>query len=158
MTEADRTGPLHLTTAHTVARAHAELALMRDRLSAAGVPGALSLTGGSSLEGLWTKGDVDLHLRVSAEQFEAAGTRLRRLLVPARREIWTTSFAAFERPGEPPLGIALTVIGCEHDRRFVRSWQRMAADPVARQRYNALKLLRGNVEAAKSAFFDELST
>jgi uncharacterized protein len=128
----------------------------RRLLEAHGIPGELSLTGGSSIEGLLTKGDIDLHLRVTEGEFLDALDALPRLLAPVRREIWTPSFAVCEHDGEPPVGVAVTVIDSEHDRRFVVSWRQMRTDEAARQAYNALKLAGGDVEEAKSRFFDSL--
>jgi len=147
---------MQMTTAATVAQARGELELTRIELNRAGVPGRLVLTGGSSIEGLWTKGDIDLHLRVTQQEFGRAIDLLPGLLPIAHPEIWTPWFAVFERP-RPPLGIAVTVIGSEHDLRFIRSWQRMAADPEARRRYNEVKRTGGNVEDAKARFFDDLA-
>ena len=128
---------MHMTTAETVAGARTELEAMRIELNRAGVPGQLVLTGGSSIEGLWTKGDIDLHLRVTTQGFQTACALLPDLIPIAHPGIWTPWFAVFERP-RPPLGIAVTVIGSEHDIRFVRSWQRLAGDPDARRRYNKI--------------------
>jgi len=147
---------MQLTTGDSVDRARAQLEAMRTALASAGVPGQLVLTGASSIEGLWTKGDIDLHLRVTERDFATAIELLPALLPIAHPDIWTPWFAVFERL-TPPLGIAVTVIGSEHDLRFVRSWQRMADDPDARRRYNEVKLGGGNVEDAKSRFFDDLA-
>ncbi len=146
-----------LTDARSVAFAEAVLRQESERLAAAGVPGELLLTGGSSLEGLLTKGDIDLHLRVTAEQFAEAVERLSEVHDVVHPEIWTRQFATFERPGQPPVGIAVTVIDSEHDRRFVRTWQRMRSDPAARETYNGLKRAGGDVEERKSRFFTSIS-
>ena len=146
-----------LTTAETVAEARRALEEERAFLASQGIRGTLSLTGGSSLEGLVTKGDIDLHLRVGSPDFAPAQARLVPRYQPAHPEIWTDSFAAFERGTEPPIGLALTIVGSEHDRRFVRSWERMATDAAARAAYNDLKRRGGDVESAKSAFFDSLA-
>ncbi|WP_146067337.1 hypothetical protein [Arthrobacter sp. SX1312] len=145
-----------LTTAETVARALAVLTEHRLGLNGGGVPGQLSLTGGSSLEGLLTKGDIDLHLRVMPGEFAIATSRLTLIFDRARQEIWTPSFAVFERDSTPPVGIAVTVVDSEHDRRFVRSWERMRTDETARRYYNLLKRRGGDVEAAKAQFFTDL--
>ena len=145
-----------LTNAETVAEARRILERERRALSEAGVPGELTLTGGSSIEGLLTKGDIDLHLRVREDEFEAAKGALTRLYRAVLAEIWTPSFATFERAAVPPIGVALTVVDTEHDRRFVRSWERMRTDASARAAYNALKRAGGDVEDAKSRFFDSL--
>ena len=62
---------------------------------------------------------------------------------------------------QPPVGIAATPEGSEHDVRFTRSWQLLAADPALVAEYNAMKLADdgpqgAGYEARKSAFFDQL--
>ncbi|QIG38783.1 hypothetical protein G5T42_04185 [Microbacterium sp. 4R-513] len=146
-----------LTTADSVAQARGILAREQEALAKAGVPGVLGLTGGSSLEGLVTKGDIDLHLRVQPAEFELAKQALVPRYRPVHLDIWTGSFATFERDAQPPIGIALTVVGSEHDHRFTTSWDRMRTDAAARAAYNALKRAGGDVEHAKSRFFDGLT-
>lgn len=146
-----------LTTAATVERARAVFEVHRDRLREHGVPGELELTGGSSVAGLLTKGDIDLHLRVPSSDFAVAVAELRLLYAAVLPDIWTGTFAVFEEDAMPPVGIAVTAIASEHDRRFTRSWERMRSDAAARERYNALKRAGGDVEEAKSRFFDELT-
>lgn len=152
------TGPvLRTTTAESVAAARMILNQERRALAEAGIEGELTLTGGSSLEGLLTKGDIDLQLRVTRQQFPYAVAGLHRMsgrYVPAHPEIWTPWLAAFERAEGPPVGIAVTIVGSEHDRRFVTSWRRMADDPGAREEYNAVKRRATDYEAEKSRFFD----
>lgn len=147
---------LTLTTPETVARAQEILGTHRRELERAGVPGSLTLLGGSSLVGLLTKGDVDLHLRVPADAFPVAVARLLDSYKPANREIWTPAFVTVERPGDPDVGIAVTAIGSEHDARFSRTWAVMRASESARLRYNDIKRRRPGDEVAKSRFFDEV--
>ncbi len=136
--------------------------LERERRRLAGVvEGELVLTGGSSLAGALTGGDVDLHLRVDASAFPATRTVLCRLYEIVNAEIWTDTLATFGVKGED-VGVALTPIGSEHDRRFTRAWTRLAADPEVLERYNAMKRAHQGGEerdylAAKRAFFDALA-
>jgi GrpB-like predicted nucleotidyltransferase (UPF0157 family) len=127
------------------------------------IPGAeLHLTGATSLPGAQTKGDVDLHLRVPRSGFTAAVAELSGRYRIVHRDIWTDGFATFELDDYGlPVGIALTAIGDEHDELFIRTWQRIAADPAALAGYNAMKRRSATgedagYEAAKSAFFAEL--
>jgi hypothetical protein len=59
---------------------------------------------------------------------------------------------------DPPVGLAVTPAGSQHDLRFTPSWQLLAADPALIQQYNALKrsATDADYEARKSAFFDML--
>jgi alkanesulfonate monooxygenase SsuD/methylene tetrahydromethanopterin reductase-like flavin-dependent oxidoreductase (luciferase family)/GrpB-like predicted nucleotidyltransferase (UPF0157 family) len=154
------TGPLlHMTTAESVAASRIILNEERRALAEAGVHGELTLTGGSSIPDLLTKGDIDLHLRVTAAKFADAVAGLRGMsdrYQIVHPEIWTPWLAAFERVSGPPVGIAITVVGSEHDRRFVNSWERLGADPAARREYNALKRRAPDYETEKSAFFDRI--
>lgn len=128
------------------------------------VPGGdLVLTGASSMPDLLTAGDIDLHLRVPAAEFDLAIERLRGVYAVVLPGIWRDGFATFAVPdADPPIGVALTAIDGEHDRRFRRSWARLAADESARMAYNAIKRAHeGRPEsdylAAKSQFFDALA-
>jgi hypothetical protein len=144
------------TDESSVERARAIAEVVRGLLRAHGVAGELTLTGGSSLPGLLTKGDIDLHLRVSAADFADVVERLRGVADAAHPEIWTDTFATFERIQEPIVGIAVTVVGSEHDTRFTSGWAHLAEHADAREEYNALKR-RVEYEAEKSRFFDTIS-
>ncbi|MVA75931.1 hypothetical protein GC722_07835 [Auraticoccus sp. F435] len=148
------------------------LAVEQQRLAALGVPGELVLTGASSLPGVLTRGDVDLHLRVAPERFDAAVAALRRVHPVVHPEIWSPgSLATFaldtpgpDTPGldvDLPAGLAVTALGSEHDVRFTRCWAVLAAEPELVSRLNQLKrsaarLGEGEYEHRKSTFFDSL--
>ena len=120
----------------------------------------LVLVGGSSLPDTLTKGDVDLHLRVPAEDFGPAVIALRGIYRVVHPEIWQDSLATFAVPAALPAGVAVTPVGSAHDLRFRRSWQLLAAHPELVEAYNATKLryrdLPDLYERHKSAFFDLL--
>ena len=132
----------------------------RDRLRALGVVGELVLTGGSSVAGALTRGDVDLHLRVRPAAFAGVVALLRGTYVVVHPEIWGPTLATFAVPAALPAGMAVTPAGSEHDLRFTRTWQLLAADPALLEAYNAVKLAAGEgdrgYEDGKSAFFDQL--
>jgi len=75
-------------------------------------------------------------------------------------EIWQATLATFAVEAPLPAGLAVTPAGSEHDLRFTRSWQLLAADPDLLSAHNAVKLrcenLGGEYERQKSAFFDKL--
>ena len=112
-------------------------------------------TGGTSVPGALTKGDVDLHLRVLPADFAATVRVLRGLYRVVHPEIWQDSLATFAVEASLPTGIAVTPIGSEHDVRFRRSWELLRADPGLLAEYNALKQ-GGDYEDRKSAFFDRI--
>ena len=141
----------------------AQLIFRQERalLAARGVPGELSLTGGTSVPGALTKGDVDLHHRVVPDHFAAAVDRLRDLHAVVFPEIWQPTLATFAIGAELPTGLAATPIGSEHDRRFTRTWQLLAAHPELLAEYNAMKMQHIQADDAtyrhhKSLFFDRL--
>ncbi|MEV4640640.1 hypothetical protein AB0J80_25180 [Actinoplanes sp. NPDC049548] len=139
--------------------AHRILAAVRNRAGPLLPEHELTLTGGSSVPGALTKGDVDLHLTVAPEDFAAAVATLRRLYRVVHPQIWQDTLATFAVDAELPTGIAVTPAGSEHDLRFRRSWQRLAADPGLLAAYNAMKLEPGgDYESRKSAFFDRLAS
>lgn len=123
------------------------------------LPGVeVRLTGGSSLPGALTGGDIDLHARVTGD-FEHAVTVLGGLYAAVRAEVWAPSLAAFEVPDELPVGLAATPFGSEHDTFFLGSWARLAADPALLEEYNALKRRHhgsAGYDREKAAFFGRL--
>ncbi len=125
-------------------------------LTAWEVPGEVELTGGLSVPGTLTRGDVDLHLRVDPEAFDAVVARLREVLPVASPQSWAATLAVFEVPGPLPTGLAVTPLHSEHDRRFRLAWEALRRDPELLARYNALKsetVGTGDYEERKSRFF-----
>lgn len=85
--------------------------------------------------------------------------RLRGTYAIVHPDIWAPSLATFEVRAPLPTGLAVTPAASEHDLRFTRSWQLLAADPGLLAEYNAAKLAAdgpsgGGYEGRKSAFFD----
>ncbi|MET0417883.1 MAG: GrpB family protein [Actinoplanes sp.] len=123
-------------------------------------PYELVLVGGSSLPNALTRGDVDLHLRVPADAFAPVVSLLSEIYEVVHPEIWQATLATFTVEAALPAGLAVTPAGSEHDLRFTRTWQRLAADPALVEAYNAIKLRHRNdperYEREKSAFFDRL--
>lgn len=115
--------------------------------------------GGSSLSGVLTLGDVDVHVRVEAAAFVVARDALDELYEPFHEDVWHAEWAAFVAPAsQPRVEVALTAIGCLDDFHHGEAWDWIAADPALRERYNALKREHegGSVDAylaAKRAFF-----
>ena len=132
----------------------------RERLRALGLVGELVLTGGSSVPGALTRGDVDLHLRLRPDAFASSVALLRRTYVVVHPEIWAPTLATFRVPAAVETGMAVTPAGSVHDLRFTRTWQLLAADPALLGEYNAVKLAAAagedTYEDRKSAFFDRL--
>ncbi len=155
-------GAVHLRDAAELqAAAGAVVARLRREVLAL-VPGAeVLLTGGSSLPGLQTAGDVDLHVRVAPAGFAAARAALAARFALHAPERWEEGFATFTVLGEAlPAGIALTARDGAHDRRFTRAWARLRAEPALVEELNRLKHEAAGdparYEAAKGAFFARL--
>jgi GrpB-like predicted nucleotidyltransferase (UPF0157 family) len=135
----------------------------RTRLSRL-VEGELSLSGAMSVEGMLTRGDVDLHLRVSVHAFEEAVSAVSEVYEPVLAAIWTPSLATFGIAEHAlPTGVAVTAIGSEHDVLFRRTWRRLAADPSLVARFNAIKARHARAgeaayERAKADFFARFAT
>ncbi|MFC7492424.1 MULTISPECIES: hypothetical protein [unclassified Knoellia] len=129
-------------------------------LTSAGVPGELVLTGGLSVPGALTKGDVDLHLRVEPHDFGDVVARLELAYPVASPHSWAATLAVFDVPGTRATGLAVTPRGSEHDLRFSRTWWRLRHEPVLLEQYNALKVAAtgaADYEEAKSRFFSSIS-
>ena len=116
--------------------------------------------GGTSVPGLLTTGDVDLHVRTRAESFTAARDVLCELYERLYPDRWRESAYFFDPDSEPRVEVALTVIGSIDDLHHGEAWRRIAADPGLIEQYNALKRAHegGSVDryqAAKREFFYE---
>ena len=143
-----------------LARAQSVLQRERRRLSPL-TSGQLVLTGGSSVPGALTVGDIDLHLRVDPAEFAASVARLHEVYDPVHLEMWSESLATFAVSGEA-VGIAVTPVGSEHDRRFSEAWRRLRADPALLEAYNRMKrdhadAAEADYLAAKADFFNWLA-
>jgi GrpB-like predicted nucleotidyltransferase (UPF0157 family) len=118
--------------------------------------------GGTSLPGLLTSGDVDLHVRADEQWFEPARDLLCELYEPLFPEEWDSEVAYFVAPGaQPPVEIVLTLIGTVDDLYHGEAWQRIVADHDLTEGYNALKRKHegGSIDeykAAKRDFFDRI--
>jgi GrpB-like predicted nucleotidyltransferase (UPF0157 family) len=129
-------------------------------LATLGVPGELVLTGAASVPGALTKGDIDLHLRVPQECFDAVVARLRQVYPVASPHAWAATLAVYEVPGPRPTGLAVTPLDSEHDRRFVNAWRSLRHSPALLGEYNALKSAAAGTadyERRKSDFFTRIS-
>jgi GrpB-like predicted nucleotidyltransferase (UPF0157 family) len=96
--------------------------------------------GGTSVPGLLTSGDVDLHVRADERWFEPARDLLSELYEPLFRDEWDSEVAYFVAPGtQPPVEVVLTLSGSVDDLYHGEAWQRIMADHDLAERYNALK-------------------
>lgn len=139
------------------ARAAVEAHTGRIRVRLPGVE--IRHTGGTSIPGVLTTGDVDLQVRVEPSSFEEVRDALCDLYQPSHVEVWHDGGAFFTAPDtHPQVEVALTAIGGLDDLHHGDAWRRIAADPDLIERYNAMKRQHegGPVDdylAAKRAFF-----
>lgn len=97
-------------------------------------------TGGSSVPGVLTTGDVDLQVRVEEDEFAPAREVLEELYEPLHPHAWSGESAYFqEADSDPPVEVALTVKGTVDDFHHGEAWEAIAADDDLRERYNDLK-------------------
>ncbi|AFZ47791.1 protein of unknown function UPF0157 [Cyanobacterium stanieri PCC 7202] len=96
--------------------------------------------GATSVPGLLTKGDLDLQVSVSAQEFNQAVIVLSKEYSDHQLENWTTSFASFkvEEHCEIPVGIQLVIEYSESDI-FAKSRDLLIAQPEKITEFNKLK-------------------
>ena len=117
--------------------------------------------GGTSVPGVLTSGDVDLHVRTDRASFEAARDVLSELYKPHYPHAWHAEGAFFVAAGSAPrVEVALTVKGTLDDLHHGAAWDRLAADRELIESYNAMKRAHeggstDEYEAAKRDFFRE---
>jgi GrpB-like predicted nucleotidyltransferase (UPF0157 family) len=149
--------PSELVAEEAAATYHEHERRIRERLSDV----EIRHTGGTSIAGALTTGDVDIHVRTDRESFAAARDVLSELYEPLYLQAWHAESAFFaDATAQPPVEVALTVIGTLDDHHHGEAWERLAADSELLARYNALK--RGHeggsleaYQAAKREFFRE---
>lgn len=96
--------------------------------------------GATALPFGYTKGDVDVNVRVDEAQFPVMAAALGERLMAAQPENWSDTFASFSAEGyELPLGVQVTVID-SNDDFLLALRERMRADPSLRRRYNKIKV------------------
>jgi GrpB-like predicted nucleotidyltransferase (UPF0157 family) len=118
--------------------------------------------GGTSLPGLLTSGDVDLHVRADEQWFEPARELLSELYEPLFPDEWDSEVAYFAALGaQPPVEIVLTLTGSVDDLHHGEAWQRIMVDNELAELYNALKREHeggslAEYKAAKRDFFRKI--
>ncbi len=113
--------------------------------------------GGTSVPGLLTKGDVDINVRVSKEQFIDVVAALKKGYEINQPENWSGSYASFKDDSKN-LGVQVTVIGSDKDF-FVSHRDALRHDPKLVVLLNELKSAfegksMDEYRAAKGAFLE----
>ena len=95
--------------------------------------------GSTAIPGAITKGDLDILVRVSADDFATSEQLLAARFARNEGSFRSDSFASFcDDAADPPLGIQLVVGGSELDD-FTQFRDAMSADPHLLAEFNALK-------------------
>jgi GrpB-like predicted nucleotidyltransferase (UPF0157 family) len=107
--------------------------------------------GATSLPDGFTKGDVDVNLRVGRERFDQVVAALSRRFELAQPQNWTSTYASFaDDRRDLPVGIQVTVEGSDEDF-LVMLRDRLRNDARLRQRYNRIK--QENAPAGEDAYW-----
>ena len=110
--------------------------------------------GSTAVPGAWTKGDLDLLVRVSRDQFYEAVAALRTRYEINQPENWTAEFASFKEAQSSTVGVGvqLVLFGGIDDELF-REWrERLLADPELLESYNNFKL--SHADATSEAYIE----
>lgn len=95
--------------------------------------------GSTAVPGLWTKGDLDVVVRVTASEFSEAEVVLEGMFSRNTGSFRSDEFAAFlDSSTDPDLGVQLVVIGSSVDN-FLAWRHRLESDPQLRREYDELK-------------------
>lgn len=119
--------------------------------------------GGSSIPGINTKGDLDIQIRVTGEDFNNAIVDCQKIFTVKYQEIWTDEFALFGDLNQAiKIDVMLTVKGSAYDNFFLIR-DAMIADKKLQIRYNELKehypdFKSEEYRKAKHVFFRQLET
>jgi GrpB-like predicted nucleotidyltransferase (UPF0157 family)/GNAT superfamily N-acetyltransferase len=116
------------------------------------VPGIpVEHVGATSLPDGLTKGDVDVNVRVHADQFDDVVAALSTRFEAAQPQNWTATFASFsDDRGGLPVGIQVTVRGSDDDF-LVAARDRLRADAGLRRKYDRIK--QGTAAAGRAAYW-----
>lgn len=117
--------------------------------------------GGSAIPGLETKGDLDMQIRVEAEEFEKAVKSCDSIFTRRYEELWNNEFALFKDSTQDiKTDIMVTVKNSAYDS-FYAIRDAMIKDPSLLQRYIELKkqypsFLSDEYRKAKHLFFRQV--
>ena len=103
--------------------------------------------GGTAIPNLMTKGDLDLEVSVSADNFDRAVTLLQTEYQDHQLENWNESYASFNALQDSgiPVGIQLVIPG-SHSDVFAKSRDFLLANPEYVEDLNRLKQLHSGAD------------
>jgi GrpB-like predicted nucleotidyltransferase (UPF0157 family) len=163
MSRTSKEPPFALVDAERACKAAQRLfATVRELLAARLPPTAeVRHIGATAIPGCLTKGDLDIVVRIPAEDFAEADAALASLFTRNEGSIRTGTFSAFEdATNDPHLGVQLAAIDGPFDtfHLFVEALRR---SPQLVEDYNALKRRHDGLDmdvyrAAKDAFVEQV--
>jgi len=117
--------------------------------------------GSTAVPGTLSKGDLDINVRVTSEQFPVLIEKLKTIYEVNQPENWTNGFASFKNDFRE-LGVQVTVIGTLDDC-FVAQRNYFLNHPEAVTEYNELKRKfegkkMNDYQKEKAKFFEALET
>jgi len=97
--------------------------------------------GGSSIPGAYTKGDLDIQVRVKREEYLATAEAIGKVIEPNNLELWNGELAIFRDEGQYgwKIDILMTVIGSNDDNCY-KFRDLLIANSSLLDKYNAWKL------------------
>jgi len=144
------------------AGAQRSFARIAERISSILPEAEVEHVGATAVAGCLTKGDIDVLVRVTREEFAPAMATLDATLQRSVRNDPTDEYAEYDFSEAGCSGsIQLVVAGSWHDRRFRQLKTALGSDEGALARYNELKRYHEGLSVtdyriAKSAFIDAL--
>lgn len=118
--------------------------------------------GATAIPGALTKGDLDILVRVQADDFAPSVMVLSDQYTVHQVQNWTSTLASFIDPteAEPEVGVQLVVAASPDDALFGPFRDALIADPDLLQQYNALKQRLDGTDyatytAAKGEFIEQ---
>jgi GrpB-like predicted nucleotidyltransferase (UPF0157 family) len=128
---------------------------LRTRLAALIPDARIEHVGSTAVAGSLTKGDLDVCVIVTAEDFAAATEILAGYYSVHQPENWNEALASFTAPPEDgvEIGIQLIVSGGADEDCFIGWRERLRSDPGLRARYDRVKRdhAGGSVEDYRAA-------
>lgn len=118
--------------------------------------------GSTAIPGSITKGDLDINVRVTVEDFDKAVEKLKTLYQINQPKNWTDTFASFKDDDsfDLPIGVQLTVIDSEYDD-FISLKDLLVKRVDLLEEYNQMKVKYEGKDMEeyrkeKSDFFEKL--
>ncbi|KKS86119.1 MAG: hypothetical protein UV60_C0003G0037 [Parcubacteria group bacterium GW2011_GWA2_43_11] len=96
--------------------------------------------GATSIPGSLTLGDLDIQIRVTAQDFQSTCEKIKSIYYENHPYLWTSEFALFHKKDHPdmPMSIMVTIIDTRFDE-FYKTRDLLKKDKDMLEKYNTLK-------------------